>query len=268
VSWVLLGGVLAGLAGPPLGAATADLVGSARFAGTYLVNAATCLLVLWVLLLVRFPAVRAAPGDELRRPLRVLGRDPRFLAAVLASFIAYAAMATTMVAAPLSLDSGGHPFHATALVIQAHVVAMFAPSFFTGHLVERWGTSKTMGLGLVAMLAGAAVNLAGASVPHHWVALVLVGLGWNLLFVAASALLTTVHTDAERGAVQGLNDFIVAGTLAASALAAGPLFAGLGWRGLNVAVMVTLAMCAAALAYLGRRFPAPVEATAPAPAAG
>jgi len=261
IGYVLAGGVVAGLVGPPLAAAAKDIWPAAPFAGAYAVMAALGLVVLLLLPFLKAPrpVARAATGG---RPLAVVARDPRFAAAVLAAATAFAAMVLTMVAAPLSLAHVHADFAAIALVIQAHVVAMFAPSFVSGAIVARFGPARTMAAGLALLAACVGVNLVGATVAHHWVALVLLGVGWNFLFVAGTALLTRVHAPEEKARVQGANDFVVAVVGASAALGAGPLHAWLGWTGVNLLVGALLGLAALALAYLLSRRPAAVPAGA------
>ncbi len=174
---------------------------------------------------------------------------------------AFAAMVITMVAAPLSLAEHGET-PAIAYVIQAHVVAMYLPSFVTGKLVGRVGPARGMALGIVGLATCGAVNLLGASVAHHYVALVLLGVGWNLLFVSGTALLTTVYVPAEKATVQGVNDFLVSGAAALAALGSGAVHKTQGWGGLNLDVLVGLALAAVALVVLMRaRKPAEPAAT-------
>lgn len=251
IGFVLAGGVGAGLVGPPLAAIAKDWVTGFPFAGAYLAMAALGIGILALLSLLRVPApARSARPNA--RPLFVIARQPLFRAATLAAVTAFAAMIATMVAAPLSLHARGYAFGATALVIQAHVVAMYAPSFFSGTLVSRFGPGRIMGAGLAFLAACVAVNLLGHTVAHHWSALVLLGCGWNLLFVAATALLTTCHLPEERAKVQGANDLLVASSGALASLAAGPMHTAFGWTGLNLIVLGLLAVCAATLLVLMR----------------
>lgn len=261
IGTVLAGGVVAGLSGPLLAQAAKDFTGAA-FAGCYL---ALALLQVTVLLLLPFldVPVPPRPAKGSGRPLSVVARDPRFAAAVLAGVAAYGAMVMTMVAAPISLRTQGEPFSAVALVIQAHVVAMYLPSFVSGPLVGRIGPGRGMALGLAGLAACGAVNLLGTSVPHHYAALVLLGVGWNLLFVSATALLTTVYLPAEKATVQGVNDVLLNATSAAAAFTSGAVHHAHGWVGLNRDVLFGLVLATVALVVLMRaRQPAP----APAPA--
>lgn len=260
VGIVLAGGVVSGLLGPLLAFQARDFWPAAPYAGSYAALGLFCLAVLLLLNFLDVP--RPAPvAKGTGRPLAVIARDPRFLAAVLAGMAAYLAMSMTMVAAPLSLRSQGDEA-AIAYVIQAHVVAMFAPSFFTGALVGRIGPAKGMGLGILGLAACSAINLLGHSVPHHYIALVFLGVGWNLLFVAGTALLTTVPGPGERASVQGVNDLFVSGASATAALTSGAIHAAHGWAGLNLDVLVGLGVATLALAVLLRSTRRPALAAA------
>ncbi len=256
IGTVLAGGVAAGVLGPLLSFAAKDLWADAPYAGSYLAMALLGVLVLLLLAFLDVP--RPAPVVKgAGRPLGVIARDPRFAAAVLAGMAAFSTMVITMVAAPLSLRHEGHTA-SIAWVIQAHVVAMYLPSFFTGSLVGRIGPGKGMVLGIAGIAACGAVNLLGASVAHHYVALVLLGVGWNLLFVSGTALLTTVYRPAEKATVQGVNDLLGSAASALAAFGSGAVHHAQGWAGLNLDVLVGLALAGVALLLLMRaRRPAP-----------
>jgi predicted MFS family arabinose efflux permease len=260
IGTVLLGGVVAGLLGAPVAAWASDFL-DARFAGSYL--AVGLLLGLVLLMLPWLDVPRPPPGGP-RKPLREILRDRAFLTPLVAGAVAFGAMVLTMVAAPLSLHSGGHGLSATAYVLQAHVVAMYLPSFFTGRLIERVGPGKGMAAGLLTLAGCVGVNLLGNSVPHHWIALVLLGVGWNLLFVAATTLLSRSYSGSERAAVQGTNDLLLALSAAGASFAAGPLHDSLGWSGLNLVVLGALAVASLALLALGRPRSIPAAPANPA----
>jgi MFS family permease len=262
ISTVLAGGIVAGLVGPPLGAAARDWAPASPFVGSYILMVLLGLLLLLTIPVARMPPPPPRGVPRTGRPLREIAEDRRFVGAVVAAAMAMGAMVITMVAAPLSIKHAGHAYSVTAFVIQAHVVAMYLPAFFSGRLVEHYGTGRMMAVGLALLMACVAVNLAGVSAAHHWVALVLLGIGWNFLFVAGTSQLTTTHTDAEKGTVQGFNDFVVAGTGAAAALGAGPLLDAIGWRGLNLVVAGAVALTAAVLLAMRR----PARRGPPAPA--
>ncbi|MEK6975550.1 MAG: MFS transporter [Candidatus Thermoplasmatota archaeon] len=260
IGTVLAGGVAAGVLGPLIAFQARDLWAEAPFAGSYLVMA---VLAVVVLLLLNFLEVPRPPPvvKGSGRPLSVIARDPRFVAAALAGIAAFSAMVITMVAAPLSLAAQGHA-NAIQYVIQAHVVAMYLPSFFSGALVGRTGPARGMMLGIAGLAACGVVNLLGASVAHHYVALVLLGIGWNLLFVSATALLTTVYRPSEKATVQGVNDVLVSASAAVAAFGSGAVHAVHGWSGLNLDVLVGLVLATVALLILmraGRSAPSPAH---------
>jgi MFS family permease len=266
LGYALAGGVVGGLLGPQLATWASDVVG-AKFVGTYLVVAV--MAVLNLLLLPFLDAVR--PGVASQGPQHgKLVVDRPLVAAILAGMLAYGAMVLTMYAAPLSLHAEGHPFSTAAHVLQAHVVAMYLPSFFTGALVARWGSGRGMATGIAFLAACIATNVAGDSVLHHGVALVLLGIGWNLLFVAATALLARTHGGADKASAQGMNEFLVGTSSAGAAFLAGPMHHALGWVGLNLAVAALVGLVSMALLLLGSQ-PTPskgVRGTAGPPAGG
>ncbi len=256
--FVLAGGVLAGLLGPQAATWASDAL-PAAYVGTFLVVALLAVVLLLLLPFLEVPASPAAPaGTKVQ-----LVVDRPLLAAVLAGVVGYGAMVLTMYAAPLSLHSHGHPFSTAAHVLQAHVVAMYLPSFVSGAFVGRVGPGRGMATGVGFLAACIAVNLAGDSVLQHGTALVLLGIGWNFLFVSGTALLARSHAGPDKASAQGANELLVGIAAAASAFLAGPTIAALGWTGLNL--VVGLLVGAAALALLGLLNPWG-KASSPAPA--
>lgn len=251
ISYVMAGGVLAGVLGPGLAAGTAGLTAT-RFVGSYAGVVALYAVVGMLLQFVRLPAIEEEVGARPPRPLGTIMRDARFVIAVVAAMVAYGVMSLLMTATPLSMRAAGHSFGASAFVIQGHVVAMFAPSFFTGRLIERFGPGRIMAAGIVSLSACVAVDLSGQSVAQYWTALVLLGIGWNLLFVAGTTVLTTAHRTSERAKVQGVNDVLVFGSAAAGSFLAGYLVEKVGWATINVAVLPALALAAGVLVAAGR----------------
>jgi MFS family permease len=249
ISLVLAGGVVAAFAGPNLANWTRDLWGTV-FSGSYaslIVLYAGSLLALFFLDIPREGGAEQAAGV---RPLRTIARQPSFVVAVFGAMIAYGVMNVLMTSTPLAMHRYGHSFSDTAFVIQWHVFGMFAPSFFTGHLINRFGILSIMGMGVVVIALCAGVNLFGTSVPHFWAALLLLGLGWNFLFVGATTLLTETYTVEEKAAVQGVNDLLVFATVTLTAASAGALHHTLGWQTVNVGVMPLLLLCFASVAWL------------------
>ncbi len=241
ISLVLAGGVVAAFAGPNLASATRELA-TVPFAGSYaslLALFAASALLLVGLHIPRAPAAELGAG----RPMTVIARQPSFLAAVIGATVAYASMNLLMTATPLAMDHAGHSFGDTALVIEWHVLGMFAPAFVTGHLINRFGVTNIMLAGVALLAACVGVNLLGGSVAHFWLALLLLGVGWNFLFVGATTLLTESYTLAEKAKVQGVNDLLIFGTVALSATTSGMLHHVLGWQAMNLGVVPLLALC-------------------------
>lgn len=258
VTWVMLGTLGAALVSPWLAVASRDWVG-ARFTGSYLSLAAVFLANFLVLLAYReesrAPASRARPG----RPLGEIARQPAFVLAVTAAAVAYGTMALLMTATPISMHvHEGHSVEQTALVLQSHVIAMYAPSFLTGLLVARLGVPAMMAAGLGANALCALLALGGRDLLHYWLALTLLGVGWNLLFVAATTLLTRAYRPEERFRAQTANDFAMFAVMAAASLGAGPLLSRIGWPGLNEMALGLMAALAVLVLTAWRRAAASV----------
>jgi MFS family permease len=251
ISYVMAGGVVAGVLGPMLASGTVDLTPTS-YLGNYATIVALYALVALILQWVKLPEVQEVEGARPARPLKFIVRDPGFTFAAVAAMAAYGIMSLLMTATPLAMRGDGHAFSSSAFVIQGHVVAMFLPSFFTGRLIEKFGIRRIIGAGIASM--GLCVNIAllGQTVPHYWVALALLGLGWNLMFVAGTTALTKVHRTSERAKVQGLNDFLVFGSAAAGSFLAGYLIDSVGWRAVNFAVIPVLVVAVLVLLLSGR----------------
>lgn len=255
VSLVMVGGVLAAVIGPNLARLAREWLAGAEFAGGYLVSVALYMLIMLALSFLRIdelpPAQVAAEGSG--RPLRAILQQPRFLVALVCGMFGYAVMTFVMTATPLSMQ--GHAFHFddTSLVIQWHVVAMFAPSFFTGTLIARSGAGAVMAAGAVLGLCSIAVNLAGTALANYVTGLILLGLSWNFLFVGATTLLTTIYTPAEKNKTQAMNDFAVFTLVALASLSAGSLQGRLGWEAVNLAAMPLLLAALGSALWLARQ---------------
>lgn len=257
ISLVLAGGVIAAFIGPNLANWTRDLIAPAVFAGSFAALVGVYVLSLWLQSLLPSRASKpttasASPGRKLQR----IAAQPMFLTAVVCGMLGYAVMTLIMTATPLAMQLRDHMFSDTAFVIQWHVFAMFAPSFVTGHLIKRFGVLNIMLSGALLDALCIAVNLSGTELWHFWAALMLLGFGWNFIFVGASTLLTGTHTSEERAKTQGLNDFIVFTTVAAASLSAGALQHSLGWQGVNIAAIpaiVVVSLTLVRLKYQGTR---------------
>ncbi len=251
ISWVLAGGIVAGVAGPQIARATAELIPPYVFLGSYLVVAAVGLLSILVLAGLDIPrppaTVRAAGG----RPLAAIVRTPGFVTAVAAALVGYVTMNLLMSATPLAMMACGHAFADTATVIQAHVVGMFLPSFFTGHLIARFGAHRVILAGVLLNLVTVAVAEAGVAVTNFFVALFLLGVGWNFMFIGGTTLLTACHGPEEKAKVQGLNDLLLFTGVTLSATTSGMLHEALGWQAMNLlalpGLLLVAVLCVAAM---------------------
>ncbi|GIK80538.1 MAG: MFS transporter [Xanthobacteraceae bacterium] len=253
VSWVMAGGLFAALLGPQLIIHTKDLMPPFLFAASYLGQAGFAVLAAVVLLLFRAPrgvALDAAAGG---RPIGEIARQPRFVVAVVCGVASYALMNLMMTSAPLAMVDCGHSVADATLGIQWHVLAMYAPSFFTGTLILRFGVARVVaaGLGLIALAAVA--GLSGLTVAHFWTALILLGVGWNFAFVGATTMVTDCHRPEERNKVQALNDFLIFGSMAIGSFASGTMLAFFGWALVNIVMFPGVAIAGVMLLWLGLR---------------
>lgn len=256
ISLTLAGGIVAALVGPNLARLTRNAM-SPPFLGSFLALVFTAGMTAIVAsrLRLREAAPPADPVAEARsepraRSLRELARQPVLIVAVVVATLAYGTMNLLMTSTPLAMRACHHGFSATAVVIQWHLVSMFGPSLVTGDLVRRFGVLRVMAVGTALTLGCIAVNLTGFSVGHFEAALVLLGVGWNFLYISATTLLTESYRPAEKARVQGANDTIVFSTVALSSLASGGLVSHFGWRAINVAAFLPVAGIACAIAWL------------------
>jgi MFS family permease len=229
LSWVMAGGVFAGVIGPQLVTWTMDLWQPYLFAVSYLAQAGVALLAMIVLSGVDLPKPR--PADSAGgRPLGVIARQPRFVAAVICGIVAQSMMNLVMTSAPLAMRMCDLPIVSSNWAIQWHIVAMYGPSFFTGNLIARFGASRVVVMGMAITALSAVVGLAGITETHFFITLILLGLGWNFAFVGASAMVLETHTPQERTRVQSFNDFLVFGITALGSFSSGQLLALQGWQ--------------------------------------
>ena len=258
ISLVLAGGVAAAFLGPWNASRATDLLGVPD-AGPYAVLVALAVLGSALHLWLRIPDEQQARSGH-QRPLREIAAQPGFGVAVLTATVGYALMILVMTATPLAMQEAGFGLPQSATVMQWHVLGMFAPSFVTGHLIARFGLSNILLSGAALLAASIAAAVAGQSMLHFWLALVLLGIGWNFLFVGGSALLATTHTAAERGKVQGVNELIVFGAVAIGSLLAGVLLHAVGWALLNL-LLLPFVITAALATWRWRRLTAPAPDT-------
>ncbi|WP_200844056.1 MFS transporter [Pantoea sp. 18069] len=253
ISRIMIGGLLAAVIGPQVVIWTRDAWPAAPFAGSFLGQAGLALLALPLLLMLRMPPPQSTHIEGVARPLGTIARSPRFIVAVTAGIVAYGLMAFIMTAAPMAMVGCGYTVGEAALGIQWHVLAMFAPSFFTGHLIARFGKIAVTSAGLLLIAASGLLALAGLELLHFWGSLILLGVGWNFGFIGATAMVTDVYTAAERAKVQALNDFLVFGTVAAASFGSGSLLNTAGWGTINTLMMPLIAGVLLMLAWLARQ---------------
>ena len=250
LSFVMGGGVVAGVVGPQLVTHTMYLWPAHMFAATFVAQAVVAALSALVLLGVRLPMPSAAEVAG-GRPLGVIARQPLFITAVICGAVSYMLMNFLMTAAPLAMQLCGHSQESANLGLQWHVIAMYAPSFFTGRLITRFGATRVVMVGLLLTGLSAAVGLLGIDIAHFWLTLILLGVGWNFGFIGASALVLECHRPEEKTRVQSLNDFIVFGTMAVGSFASGGLLAAYDWDMVLWVSFVPLVL--AVLALMGTR---------------
>lgn len=249
ISLVLAGGIFGGFIGPELTHWGKDLF-PAPFLGSFAALAGVALLALFVQSQVRVPKPVIMATREGGRPLGVIVRQPVFVVAVLAGALGYGLMNLLMTATPLAMSFCSHPYGAAALVIEWHVVAMFAPGFFTGSLITRFGTLRVIIAGTLLMALCVWVALSGTTVAHFLVALALLGAGWNFMYTGGTSLLTDAYTPEEKAKTQGANDLAVFTTQGVSSFSSGALVSAAGWESMNAAALPVLVIVAVAAAWL------------------
>ncbi|MGW8251990.1 MAG: MFS transporter [Anaerolineales bacterium] len=263
VSLVLLGGVAGGLIGPELARRTKDILPFGEYTGSY---AALALIYLALILLMAFLAriqipEKVATGEE--RPMRLIVVQPGYIVAVIASVVAYAVMSLIMTATPISMHSiHGHSLAATGLVIQSHVVAMYLPSLITASVITRLGYRQVMASGVLLIGLCIGLNLLGTQVINYWAALVLLGIGWNFLFIGGTVMLSENYRPAERFKAQAFNDFSIFGVQAIASLSAGTLIFLTSWQFLNAIALPVLVLMLMLILFAQRRskrLPAPAQ---------
>jgi len=250
ISWVLFGGVVAGVVGAQLVIATQDLWPPYLFAATYIGQAALALISAGVLMFLNIPKppARSAAGDG--RPLGEIAKQPRFVVAVACGVATYSMMNLVMTSAPLAMVMCNHSVTDATLGLQWHVLGMYAPSFATGVLISRFGLERITGAGLALIIVSAVIGIAGISLWHFWIALALLGVGWNFAFIGATTMVTHCHRPDERNKVQAFNDFLVFGSMAIGSFSSGALLVSFGWSMVN-GVVFPVVLAATALLVWG-----------------
>lgn len=252
ISWVMAGGVLAGVIGPQTVIHTKDLLEPLMFAGAYVGQAVLTLLTMLVLSFLRFPPPTPVKHRSGGRPILEIMRQRTFIVAAISGICAYALMSYVMTAAPLAMVACGFTAADAALGIQWHVLAMFGPSFFTGSLIARFGKMKVVAAGFALLCGCAVVALQGIELYHFWTALILLGVGWNFAFIGATAMVTDTYRPEERNRVQAANDFLVFGCVAAASLLSGKTLNAFGWETINLVVFPVVIVCCLLLLFARR----------------
>ncbi|MFM2399760.1 MAG: hypothetical protein RL341_1917 [Pseudomonadota bacterium] len=265
ISLVLAGGIAGGVIGPEMSKITREWVAT-PFVGTYIALAGFAVLSLVVVQAIRIAAPTAQEVAGPQRPMREIAAQPVFITAVVCAMIGFGIMNLLMTATPLAMKVCGFSYNQAATVIEWHVVAMFAPGFFTGSLNQRFGTRRVMLVGALLMILCAIINLNGVSYWHFWVALAVLGLGWNFLYTGATTLLTTAYTPAEKAKVQGINDLAVFLTMITSSFSSGVLVNSQGWTNLNWLSIPFVVFAAAVLVWMALKSRAQSVAQAARPA--
>ncbi len=259
VSLVMAGGLIGAVVGPNLAAGTRNWM-DAPFAGAYVALAGVALLAMLLLAFMRFPPAPPPAKHRSGRSVAQLLRQPAFLVAAMAGALGYGVMNLLMAATPLAMQQCGLPFSDAAFVLQWHVIGMFAPGFFTGHLIKRFGALPVMGVGVALNLACIAIALSGVELHKFGIALFLLGVGWNFLFTGATTLSLTTYAPEEKDRAQAALNFFIFFTLAITSFASGVLVTTQGWTWLNLGSLLPVTLVAAGLLWLGLRSARPATA--------
>jgi MFS family permease len=252
ISWVLAGGILGGVVGPNLAAATRDVMAQ-PFTGAYVALMAVAMLSWLLMRRIEFaPLHEAGSAAVPGRTLRELARQPTFVVAIVAAALGYGVMNLLMAATPIAMQQCSHPFSAAALVLEVHVLAMFVPSFFTGHLIKRLGVLPVMTTGALLTLGCVLFALSGQDVMHFAGALGTLGVGWNFLYIGGTTLFTETYRPNERTTAQAAMDTSVMATMAVTSFSSGALVTSGGWQWMNLATLLPISATALALVWLAR----------------
>lgn len=252
ISWVIAGGVVAAIAGPNLVRLTQHL-GPVTFAPPYLIMVALAMVAAALLTRIALPPQATIADGDTARPLATILRQPVFLTALTGSAVGFGVMSLVMTATPLAMQHGGHSIDSATTVIQWHVLGMFAPSFITGSLIQRFGVLRIMATGIALLTTHVGIALSGDHYLHFLSGLTLLGIGWNFLFVGGTTLLTEAHTPAERAKTQAAHDFLMFAVVSVASFSAGGLLNVAGWHWVNLAALPALALALSAILALAWR---------------
>jgi MFS family permease len=252
ISLVLAGGLVGGILGPSASRLTVELAGP-RFMGAYLVLIVFAVATSVLLRFIRVPAPTATEQAAPGRPLAEIAAQPKFIVAVVSGAIGYGVMNFLMTSTPIAMQACGHPYGDAAFIISSHVVAMFAPSFFTGRLIRRFGVLNVMLAGAALNLACIGIALSGIAVANFWWSLVLLGVGWNLLYIGGTTLLTETYRPEERAKAQGANDQAIFIMMVISSFTSGMTVTAAGWERVNLYALPLVALVAGAILWFALR---------------
>ena len=250
ISFTLAGGILGGIIGPEMAIRSKDLFADHMYMGSYLSLIAVCFLAMLILTRLDIPQLSETERKDPGRPLGVIMRQPVFIVAALSSMLSYGIMNLMMTSTPLAMRAHDHHFNDAVLVLEWHIIGMYGPSFFTGSLIQRFGVLQVILTGVVLLFVCIGAALAGTEFSNFWVAMFLLGVGWNFMFVGGSALLTECYTPSERAKTQAANDFMVFATMAISSMSSGLLLNKSGWQAVNLGSIPFLALATAATLWL------------------
>jgi predicted MFS family arabinose efflux permease len=260
ISWVLVGGVVAAIAGPQIVIWTRTLFDPVMFAGSFAASMVLSVASMVLLGFVDIPKPSEAAQGDPPRPMGEILAQPRLVVAIVCGMVSYGIMNLVMTATPLAMVACDLSVDDAAFVIQWHALAMFAPSFFTGNIIARFGRERVISAGLIMLAACGAVALMGIDIANFWTALVLLGLGWNFAFVGATALVTDCYRVSERNKVQALNDLAVFCTVALASFASGNLLNRIGWDAVVISLFPFVAIALAMIVWLVRHQRRPATA--------
>ncbi len=252
ISLVLAGGLVGGIIGPTMSRLTVDAL-EPRFMGAYLGVGLYLVATIALLQGLKVPAPSAAERARVGRPLAEIARQPKFIVAVACGAIGYGVMNFLMTATPIAMGVCGHPFGDAAFVISSHVIGMFAPSFFTGGLIRRFGVVPLLFAGALLNIVAVWAALSGLSVTHFWFSLVVLGVGWNFLYIGGTTLLTETYRPEERAKAQGANDLAVFVMMTLSSFTSGLTVTSAGWEKVNLAALPMIGAVLVAITWLALR---------------
>lgn len=253
ISWVMIGGVFAGILGPQVIIFSKDLFDPIQFAGAFFGQAVLAFLQIMALLFLVVPELKGERAKAAGRPLSAILAQPRFIVAVLCGIASYALMSLVMTATPLAMVACGFDQSDATLAIQWHVLAMYLPSFYTGNLIQKFGKERVVIAGLIMLAVCGIVALSGITLAHFWIALILLGVGWNFGFIGATAMVTDCYRPEEKNKVQAANDFLVFGSMTIASFSSGKLLNAFGWDSVNLMLFPFLLICFVALFMLIRQ---------------